>query len=150
MTRPDVSSSRPATRAGARRSTSPIDRPQRSTGGGRPSPAGARSTETSASIWVGGPGTPSCCGSRIWVRATWSPSANCASRAEMSSGDDALVARAVAGDATALNDLLRLHYDRVYAICLRMTGNEADALDACQEALMAIARGLRRFDQRSA
>ena len=68
----------------------------------------------------------------------------------MSSGDDALVARAVAGDATALNDLLRLHYDRVYAICLRMTGNEADALDACQEALMAIVRGLGRFDQRSA
>jgi RNA polymerase sigma-70 factor (ECF subfamily) len=65
-------------------------------------------------------------------------------------GDDALVARAVAGDATALNDLLRLHYDRVYAICLRMTGNEADALDACQEALMAIVRGLARFDQRSA
>jgi RNA polymerase sigma-70 factor (ECF subfamily) len=65
-------------------------------------------------------------------------------------GDDALVGRAVAGDATALNDLLRLHYDRVYAICLRMTGNEADALDACQEALMAIVRGLARFDQRSA
>lgn len=68
----------------------------------------------------------------------------------MTKGDDVLVARAVAGDATALNDLLRLHYDRVYAICLRMTGNEADALDACQEALMAIVRGLARFDQRSA
>src|SRR5437879_7380907 len=68
----------------------------------------------------------------------------------MSSGDDVLVARAVAADATALNDLLRLHYDRVYAICLRMTGNEADALDACQEALIAIVRGLARFDQRSA
>jgi len=68
----------------------------------------------------------------------------------MSSGDDLLVARAVAGDATALNDLLRLHYDRVHAICLRMTGNEADALDACQEALIAIVRGLARFDQRSA
>jgi RNA polymerase sigma-70 factor (ECF subfamily) len=68
----------------------------------------------------------------------------------MKSGDDALVARAVDGDATALNDLLRLHYDRVYALCLRMTGNEADALDASQEALMAIVRGLARFDRRSA
>jgi RNA polymerase sigma-70 factor (ECF subfamily) len=65
-------------------------------------------------------------------------------------GDDVLVARAVAGNAAALNDLLRLHYDRVYALCLRMTGNEADALDACQEALMAIVRGLARFDGRSA
>jgi RNA polymerase sigma-70 factor (ECF subfamily) len=65
-------------------------------------------------------------------------------------GDDLLVARAVEGDAAALNDLLRLHYDRVYTLCLRMTGNEADALDACQEALMAIVRGLARFDQRSA
>jgi RNA polymerase sigma-70 factor (ECF subfamily) len=65
-------------------------------------------------------------------------------------GDDVLVARAVEGDAAALDDLLRRHYDRMYALCLRMTGNEADALDACQEALLAIVRGLARFDQRSA
>ena len=30
-----------------------------------------------------------------------------------------------------------------------MTGNDADALDACQEALIAVARGLARFDERS-
>jgi RNA polymerase sigma-70 factor, ECF subfamily len=61
-----------------------------------------------------------------------------------------LVGRAVAGDRDALDALLREHYDRVYALCLRMTGNEADALDACQEALLAIVRGLPRFDGRSA
>jgi RNA polymerase sigma-70 factor (ECF subfamily) len=46
--------------------------------------------------------------------------------------------------------LLRRHHDRVYALCRRMTGNEADARDATQEALIAVCRGLDRFDARSA
>jgi RNA polymerase sigma-70 factor (ECF subfamily) len=37
----------------------------------------------------------------------------------------------------------------VYAVCRRITGNDADALDATQEALIAIVRGLPRFDGRS-
>jgi RNA polymerase sigma-70 factor (ECF subfamily) len=45
--------------------------------------------------------------------------------------------------------LLRNHYDRLYAVCRRLTGQDADAADACQEALMAIVRGLPRFDARS-
>ena len=45
---------------------------------------------------------------------------------------------------------MRRHYDRVYALCRRMAGNDADALDATQEALMAIVRGLNRFDGRAA
>jgi RNA polymerase sigma-70 factor (ECF subfamily) len=45
--------------------------------------------------------------------------------------------------------LLRRHYDRIYLLCWRMTGSDADALDAAQESLIAIARGLDRFDQRS-
>jgi RNA polymerase sigma-70 factor (ECF subfamily) len=35
-------------------------------------------------------------------------------------------------------------------VCRRLAGNEADALDATQEALIAIAKGLRRFDGRAA
>jgi RNA polymerase sigma-70 factor, ECF subfamily len=46
--------------------------------------------------------------------------------------------------------LLRCHHDRIYAVCRRLAGNEADALDACQEALIAIVRGLDRFDGRAA
>jgi RNA polymerase sigma-70 factor, ECF subfamily len=45
--------------------------------------------------------------------------------------------------------LLRRHHDRVYRLCRRMTGNDADALDATQEALLALVRGLPRFDGRS-
>ena len=55
-----------------------------------------------------------------------------------------------AGDRTALDTLLRRHYDRLYALCRRMTGDPADAADACQEALIAIVRGLPAFDGRSA
>ena len=48
-----------------------------------------------------------------------------------------------------MDDLLRRHHDRVYAVCRRLAGNDADAADACQEALVAIVRGLPRFDGRS-
>ena len=45
--------------------------------------------------------------------------------------------------------LLRDNYDRVYGVCRRLTGNDTDACDAAQEALIAIVRGLARFDGRS-
>jgi RNA polymerase sigma-70 factor, ECF subfamily len=54
------------------------------------------------------------------------------------------------GDRDALDALLRRHHDRIYAVCRRLAGNEADALDATQEALIAIARGITRFDGRAA
>jgi RNA polymerase sigma-70 factor (ECF subfamily) len=49
------------------------------------------------------------------------------------------------GDALALDTLLRRHYVRINSVCRRLTGNEADADDATQEALLAIVRGLDRF-----
>jgi len=56
------------------------------------------------------------------------------------------VEAARAGDRAARDSLLRLHYDRVWAVCRRLTGNDADAADATQDALIAIIRGLARFD----
>lgn len=53
------------------------------------------------------------------------------------------------GDRGALDQLLRRHYDRVHAVCRRITGHEADAADAAQEAMIAIVRNIARFDGRS-
>jgi RNA polymerase sigma-70 factor (ECF subfamily) len=53
------------------------------------------------------------------------------------------------GDRQALEALLVAHYDRVHALCRRMLGNETDALDATQDALLAAVRALDRFDGRS-
>ena len=61
----------------------------------------------------------------------------------------ALIAAAQAGDRRALDRLLRDHQARIHGVCRRITGNDADALDATQEALMAVVRGLPRFDGRS-
>ncbi|MCP3936940.1 MAG: sigma-70 family RNA polymerase sigma factor [Actinomycetia bacterium] len=63
--------------------------------------------------------------------------------------DDELVSRARGGDRTALDTLLRRHHDRIYAICRRIAGNDADAADATQDALIAVVRRLDRFDGRS-
>jgi RNA polymerase sigma-70 factor (ECF subfamily) len=60
------------------------------------------------------------------------------------------VRAAQGGDRQAPDALLRRHHDRIHAVCRRLAGNDADALDATQEALIAIARGIRRFDGRAA
>lgn len=61
----------------------------------------------------------------------------------------ARITAAQAGDQRALDRLLRDHQDAVHAVCRRIAGNDADALDATQEALIAVVRGLPRFDGRS-
>jgi RNA polymerase sigma-70 factor (ECF subfamily) len=63
--------------------------------------------------------------------------------------DASLVGAAQAGDRDGLERLLRNHYDRIHLVCRRVTGNDADAADATQEALLAIVRGLASFDGRS-
>ena len=63
--------------------------------------------------------------------------------------DNALISAARNGDRSSLDLLLRRHYDRIYAVCRRVTGHDADAADAAQEAMIAIVRGLAKFDGRS-
>jgi RNA polymerase sigma-70 factor (ECF subfamily) len=64
-------------------------------------------------------------------------------------GDGAVLEAARGGDRDALEALVTANYDRVHALCRRMLGNDADALDATQDALLAALRALSRFDGRS-
>ena len=57
----------------------------------------------------------------------------------------ALVARAQGGNARAFEALYRVHVDRVYGLCLRMTGNVGEAEDCTQEAFIQAWNKLDRF-----
>jgi len=72
-----------------------------------------------------------------------------ASRSAGEPDDAALVAAAIGGDRAAMDRLLRRHYDRIHAVCRRITGSDADAADAAQEAMIAVVRNLASFDGRS-
>src|SRR5260221_10981969 len=57
---------------------------------------------------------------------------------------------AQAGNAAAFEFLYRLHGRRVYALCLRMVGNPADAEDLMQEAFLQLFRKIGTFRGESA
>lgn len=59
------------------------------------------------------------------------------------------MAAAQAGDRAAMDALLRRHHGRIWAVCRRLAGNDADAADATQEALLRIVRRLGTFDGRA-
>src|SRR6202521_6008905 len=54
------------------------------------------------------------------------------------------------GDAGAFERIYRLHSRRVYALCLRMVGNTADAEDLTQEAFLQLYRKIGTFRGESA
>lgn len=54
------------------------------------------------------------------------------------------------GNANAFEQLYRLHGRRVYALCLRMVGNPADAEDLAQEAFLQLFRKIGTFRGESA
>lgn len=60
------------------------------------------------------------------------------------------IRRAQAGDSTAFEFLYQLHSRRVYALCLRMVGNPADAEDLMQEAFLQLFRKVGTFRGESA
>jgi len=70
--------------------------------------------------------------------------------AESARGDEELAAAAAAGDREALEELLGRHAPRVHRICRRIVADPGDALDATQEALLAVARRIDHFDGRCA
>ena len=55
------------------------------------------------------------------------------------------IARAQRADTRAFESLYRLHVDRVYGLCLRMTGNVSEAEDCTQEAFIQAWNKLDRF-----
>ena len=57
----------------------------------------------------------------------------------------ALIARARSGDTRAFEALYREHVDRVYGLCLRMTGNVSEAEDCAQEAFIQAWNKLAKF-----
>jgi RNA polymerase sigma-70 factor (ECF subfamily) len=60
------------------------------------------------------------------------------------------IRRAQQGDAAAFERLYQLHSRRVYALCLRMVGNTADAEDLAQEAFLQLYRKIGTFRGESA
>jgi len=54
------------------------------------------------------------------------------------------------GDAAAFERIYRLHSRRVYALCLRMVGNPAEAEDLAQEAFLQLFRKIQTFRGESA
>ena len=55
------------------------------------------------------------------------------------------ISRAQRADAKAFESLYRLHVDKVYGLCLRMTGNVAEAEDCTQEAFIQAWSKLDKF-----
>jgi RNA polymerase sigma-70 factor, ECF subfamily len=56
-----------------------------------------------------------------------------------------IIKRAQAGDSDAFADLFNAHKSRIYALCLRMTNNTAEAEDLTQDAFMQVFRKLSTF-----
>src|SRR5256885_15737052 len=63
---------------------------------------------------------------------------------------DDLVAGAQAGDQTAFRELYRQHTGRVYALCLRLTGDARDAEERTQDVFVRLWDKLRSFRGESA
>ncbi|MFN2594349.1 MAG: RNA polymerase sigma factor [Actinomycetota bacterium] len=59
--------------------------------------------------------------------------------------DEDLLARFLAGDESAFTSLMHRYEDPVFKIALRMTSNRADALDATQDAFVALFRRAHSF-----
>ncbi len=56
-----------------------------------------------------------------------------------------VISRAQAGDENAFADLFNAHKSRIYALCLRMTSNTAEAEDLTQDAFLQVFRKISTF-----
>jgi RNA polymerase sigma-70 factor, ECF subfamily len=72
------------------------------------------------------------------------------SRASDNENEAEIIQRATEGDPTAFECLYRSHCKRVYALCLRMVADTAEAEDLAQEAFLLLFRKIRTFRGESA
>lgn len=59
--------------------------------------------------------------------------------------DSTIVERCLSGDDAAWEELVRVHTRRVYGICYRFTGRDAEAQDLTQEVFLRVFRALGSF-----
>ncbi|WP_432050782.1 RNA polymerase sigma factor [Verrucosispora sp. NA02020] len=67
----------------------------------------------------------------------------------LADGIDDLAGAAARGDSAALDALLTAIRPEVLRLCGRLLPNREDAEEACQDALLAVARGIGRFEGRA-
>lgn len=63
--------------------------------------------------------------------------------------EKAWILKAQRSDAQAFEALYRLHVDKVYGLCLRMTGNVSEAEDCTQEAFIQAWKKMAKLDRKS-
>ena len=66
-------------------------------------------------------------------------------RTDIVADEAAWIIQAQRSDARAFESLYRLHIDKVYGLCLRMTGNVSEAEDCAQEAFIQAWNKLNKF-----
>lgn len=64
---------------------------------------------------------------------------------DIAASEAAWIRQAKRSDAKAFEALYRLHVDKIYGLCLRMTGNVSEAEDCTQEAFIQAWKKLRLF-----
>lgn len=60
-----------------------------------------------------------------------------------------LLARVVSGDRDAFDQIMRIHEDRIFSVCLRIMGDRERALDASQETFLTVFRKAGQFEGKS-
>jgi RNA polymerase sigma-70 factor (ECF subfamily) len=75
----------------------------------------------------------------------WAPPQSRVSTSDSLDADLNLVERCLAGNDTAWEDLVKTHTRRVYAICYRFTGTDAEAQDLTQDVFLRVFKNLGSF-----
>jgi RNA polymerase sigma-70 factor (ECF subfamily) len=79
------------------------------------------------------------------ARLTWSRDDERAAAVDASDFDYRLAQRVASGDMLAFEEFYERYHRRVYALCLRMTGNTAEAEDLTQEVFIHVYRKIGSF-----